>query len=97
MAIQEAAMPEAPPIDYSSFFAWAMAGVASAISTLLGGVIAMWKLNETRNATEIAENKKEIQELKLRCDKCEDDRTDLLVTCARMETRLQQVEKKVDQ
>ncbi len=85
---------------------WALAGVGGVVSTLLTGLVWLFRLRESENAKAIAEMKdvhaKAIAELKAahevaqaKSDKCEEDRSQLFARCEVLEVKLAHVEQKV--
>lgn len=80
-------------VEDQSFAAWFLAGVATIMSILATTIATLWKRNETRNANEIAELKRDSAELHVRAERCEDERAALRVDIARLETRLSIIEK----
>lgn len=67
------------------FTNWILTGVAATVSTLVAGLVGLWKLNESKNAKDIAELKAELVDCRTRIDECESDRVDLRVRLAQLE------------
>lgn len=72
----------------NSVIGWLLTGVAGVIATLAGAVAMLWKLNEQKNARDIAMLQGRCDELQRRCEQCERDREELRVRLAVLENRI---------
>lgn len=85
----------------SSLFGWLLGGVATVVATLATAVATLFKMNEGKNTAAISRQENMITKLveqadRLveRADDCEQDRRRLGESVARLETKLEQIEKK---
>lgn len=77
------------------FTGWVLAGIGAIVSTLLTGVITLFRLRETENAKAISKLEITLEETMKRADKCEDDRTHLFSTCEVLKYKVETLEQKV--
>jgi hypothetical protein len=79
----------------AGFTGWVLAGIGAIVSTLLTGVITLFRLRETENAKAISKLEITLEETMKRADKCEDDRTHLFSTCEVLKYKVETLEQKV--
>ena len=93
--------------EVESLTGWVLAGIGAVISTLLTGVIGLFRMREAERdaerAAREAENTQAINELKLtaaklenKSDKCEADRTELYATCKVLEEKVHALAQRVN-
>lgn len=79
----------------SGLIPWVLAGVGAIMSTLLTGVVALFRMRENENAKAIAELKESHAVVTAKADKCEEDRSKLFARCEVLEVKLKHVEDKL--
>jgi hypothetical protein len=79
----------------SGFTGWVLAGVGAVISTLLSGLIALFRIRETEITRNISKLELSLEETMKKADKCEEDRTHLFGTCEVLKYKVETLEQKV--
>lgn len=79
----------------NGFTGWVLAGVGAVISTLLSGLIALFRIRESEITRNITKLELSLDETMKRADKCEDDRTHLFSTCEVLKYKVETLEQKV--
>lgn len=70
-----------PTDDYAGFVPWVLAGIGVIVSTLLTGVVSLFRMRETENAKQLDEHKSKIALLEIKSEKCEEQRAELNTKC----------------
>jgi hypothetical protein len=74
---------------------WVLAAMGAIVSTLLTGVVSLFKMRENENAKAIAELKQKAVVLEHRSEKCETDRAELSSSCAVLKTKMEFLELRI--
>lgn len=77
------------------FTGWVLAGIGAIVSTLLTGVITLFRMRETETARNISKLEMALEETAKKADKCEDDRAHLFSTCEVLKYKVETLEQKV--
>lgn len=89
--------PMASPEEYTG---WILAGMAAAVASLASTIAALWKVQESKNKTDIDDLRKrreedrdfyrgKIDRMEIDIEECRKDREDLRIICTRMEEQMQ--------
>jgi hypothetical protein len=81
--------------DQNSLLGWAIAGVTSVVSTLLGGLLAIFRLREGENSKRIEALETSVVEITEKADTCEEERGELRSKCAVLEFKVEQLENRM--
>ena len=73
-------------MNIEEWLGWVMAGIVSVVGALAASVATLWARSEAKNSLAI-------EILQKRSDDCDKDRTDLHIEVARLEERVEQLEK----
>jgi len=74
---------------------WVLAGIGAIVSTLLTGVVTLFRMRESENTAAIAKLEKSLAEVSDKADKCEEDRHLLFTSCEVMKIKLDVLEKRI--
>lgn len=80
-------------MEISDVLPWVFSGIGIVVSTLAGIVAMFYRQQITDYKSNESTLKKEVSELKVRADACERDRESLRIAQARLEERVQVLEK----
>jgi septal ring factor EnvC (AmiA/AmiB activator) len=65
--------------------------VVPVVAAMAGGIAALWKQQETRNAKQIEDMRKDLEKCAQQSDECYEDRLKLNQSVARLEERINQI------
>jgi septal ring factor EnvC (AmiA/AmiB activator) len=65
--------------------------VVPVVAAMAGGIAALWKQQETRNAKQIEDMRKDLEKCAQQSDECYEDRLKLNQSVARLEERVNQL------
>jgi hypothetical protein len=74
---------------------WVLAGIGAIVSTLLTGVVTLFRMRESENTAAIAKLEKSLTEVSSKADKCEEDRHVLFTSCEVLKIKLEVLEKRI--
>ena len=74
---------------------WVLAGIGAIVSTLLTGVVTLFRMRESENAQAISKLEHNLIAINGKADKCEEDRHSLFTSCEVLKIKLDVLEKRV--
>lgn len=74
---------------------WVLAGVGAVVSTLLTGIVTLFRMRESENAQAITKLEQNLNTINNKADKCEEDRHALFTSCELMRFKIDVLEKRV--
>ena len=74
-------------VDEQDWFGWLLGGIATVISSLGAAIVTLWNQSEKKNA-------EAIDQLKVRAEKCEEDRIGLRIEMHDAKQRIAELEQK---
>ena len=77
-------------VDDGSHVSWILGGVTSVVAALAGVVSMLWKLNESKNATAIADLKTRVDESEEKHEECRKDREELRIEITSLRHEIRQ-------
>ncbi len=77
------------------FTGWVLAGIGGVISTLLSGLIAIFRIRESEISRNITKLEAALDDTSKKADKCEEDRAHLFSTCEVLKYKVETLENKV--
>lgn len=81
--------------ETNGFTGWVLAGIGAVVSTLLSGIITLFRMRESENTKAITKLEHSLIEVSSKADKCEEDRHTLFTSCEVMKFKLDVLEKRV--
>jgi chromosome segregation ATPase len=81
--------------ESDSLTGWVLAGIGGIMSTLLTGLVTLFRMRENENTKAIAELKEKATVLEERSEKCESDRAELSSSCAVLKTKMEFLEQRI--
>ena len=74
---------------------WVLAGIGAIVSTLLTGVVTLFRMRESENAQAITKLEQNLDAINSKADKCEADRHALFTSCELLKFKIDVLEKRV--
>lgn len=74
--------------ETSGLTGWVLAGIGAIVSTLLTGVVTLFRMRESENAQAITKLEQNLATINGKADKCEEDRHLLFTSCKVLETKM---------
>lgn len=81
--------------ETSGLTGWVLAGIGAIVSTLLTGVVTLFRMRESENAQAITKLEQNLATINGKADKCEEDRHLLFTSCEVMKIKLDVLEKRI--
>ena len=81
--------------ENGGFTGWVLAGIGAIVSTLLTGVVTLFRMRENENAKAIIKLETSLSEVSNKADKCEEDRHILFTNCKVLETKMQMLDSRM--
>lgn len=81
--------------ETNGFTGWVLAGIGAVVSTLLTGVVTLFRMRESENTAAIAKLEQSLTEVSDKADKCEEDRHLLFTSCEVLKIKLDLLEKRI--
>ena len=88
-------MPAIVNSEQNGVTGWVLAGVGAVVSTLLTGVVTLFRMRESENSKAISKLEQSLLEVSGKADKCEQDRHTLFTSCEVMKVKLEVLERRV--
>ena len=81
--------------ETGGFTGWVLAGIGAIVSTLLTGVVTLFRMRENENSKAITKLETSLTHFSEKADKCEQDRHVLFTNCKVLETKMQMLDSRM--